>query len=101
MLASIIGVYVISGNQIGATFDLAQLATLEIDNLTENFDEVLQPEIDKEFGDILSQFGLAQSKESIIKESIGAENYEVLKHVKQMTSQKGIQARMAYELKIN
>jgi len=59
------------------------------------------PEIDKEFGDILSQFGLAQSKESIIKESIGAENYEVLKHVKQMTSQKGIQARLAYELKIN
>ena len=37
MLASIIGVYVISGNQIGATFDLTQLATLEIDNRTENF----------------------------------------------------------------
>ena len=37
MLASIIGIYVISGNQIGATFDLAKLATLEIDNLTENF----------------------------------------------------------------
>ena len=36
MLASIIGIYVISGNQIGATFDLAQLATLEIDNQTEN-----------------------------------------------------------------
>jgi NADH-quinone oxidoreductase subunit M len=37
MLASIIGVYVISGNQIGSTFDLTQLATLEIDNQTENF----------------------------------------------------------------
>lgn len=37
MLASIIGIYVISGNQIGATFDLTQLATLEIDNQTENF----------------------------------------------------------------
>jgi len=37
MLASIIGIYVISGNQIDATFDLAQLATLEIDNQTENF----------------------------------------------------------------
>ena len=37
MLASIIGIYVISGNQIGATFDLAQLATLKIDNQTENF----------------------------------------------------------------
>ena len=36
MLASIIGIYVISGNQIGATFDLTQLATLEIDNRTEN-----------------------------------------------------------------
>jgi len=36
MLASIIGIYVISGNQIGATFDLSQLATLEIDNQTEN-----------------------------------------------------------------
>jgi NADH-quinone oxidoreductase subunit M len=36
MLASIIGVYVIAGNQIGATFDLAKLATLQIDNKTEN-----------------------------------------------------------------
>ncbi|KRO77586.1 MAG: NADH-quinone oxidoreductase subunit M [Actinobacteria bacterium BACL4 MAG-120920-bin74] len=35
MLASIIGIYVISGNQIGATFDLAKLATLQIDNQTE------------------------------------------------------------------
>lgn len=37
MLASIIGVYVISGNQIGATFDLTKLATLQIDNQTEYF----------------------------------------------------------------
>ena len=35
MLASIIGIYVISGSQIGATFDLAKLATLQIDNQTE------------------------------------------------------------------
>lgn len=37
MLASIIGVYIISSDQIGATFDLTQLANLEIDNQTENF----------------------------------------------------------------
>lgn len=37
MLASIIGVYIISSDQIGATFDLTQLATLEIDNQTESF----------------------------------------------------------------
>ena len=36
MLASIIGIYVIAGNQIGATFDLTQLATLQIDDTTEN-----------------------------------------------------------------
>lgn len=59
------------------------------------------PEFEKDFGDILSQFGLAQSKESIIKEEIGSQNYEVLQHIKQMTTQKGVQARMPYELKIN
>lgn len=59
------------------------------------------PEFEKKFDDILAKFGLAQSRESIIKEEIGEQNYEVLKHIKQMTSQKGVQARMPYELKIN
>ena len=36
MLASIIGIYIIAGNQIGGTFDLTQLATLQIDDTTEN-----------------------------------------------------------------
>jgi NADH-quinone oxidoreductase subunit M len=36
MLESIIGIYVIAGNQIGGTFDLTQLATLQIDDTTEN-----------------------------------------------------------------
>ncbi len=59
------------------------------------------PEFEKDFSDILSKFGLAQSKESMIKEEIGEQNYAILQHIKQMTSQKGVQARMAYELKIN
>jgi NADH-quinone oxidoreductase subunit M len=37
MLASIIGIYVISSNQIGRTFDIGALGTLQVDNLTENF----------------------------------------------------------------
>jgi NADH-quinone oxidoreductase subunit M len=37
MLASVIGLYIISDNQTGATFDLGQLATLQIDNRTEYF----------------------------------------------------------------
>ena len=36
MLASIIGLYVIAGNQIGRTFDIDALATLNIDSTTEN-----------------------------------------------------------------
>ncbi|MFM7776003.1 MAG: NuoM family protein, partial [Actinomycetota bacterium] len=36
MLASIIGLYVISSNQIGRTFDIEALQTLKIDSLTEN-----------------------------------------------------------------
>jgi NADH-quinone oxidoreductase subunit M len=37
MLASIIGIFVISGNQIGRTFDITALSTLEIDSTTQNF----------------------------------------------------------------
>lgn len=37
MLAAIIGLYVISGNQIGHTFDVTKLATLQIDSVTQNF----------------------------------------------------------------
>jgi len=58
------------------------------------------PEYEKDFSEILSKFGLAQSKENIIKEAVGEQNFEILKHLKQMTSQKGVQSRMAYELKI-
>ncbi len=36
MLAAVIGIYIISTNQIGGTFDLAKLATLKIDSGTEN-----------------------------------------------------------------
>jgi NADH-quinone oxidoreductase subunit M len=37
MLASIIGIFVISGNQIGRTFDIEALSSLQIDSTTQNF----------------------------------------------------------------
>ena len=37
MLAAIIGIFVIAGNQIGQTFDIAKLSTLHIDSWTQNF----------------------------------------------------------------
>ena len=58
------------------------------------------PEYEKKFEDILARFGLAQSKESIIKEQLGNENYIILQRIKQLTNQKGVQARMNYDIKI-
>ena len=37
MLAAIIGIFVIAGNQIGRTFDISELAKLQIDTTTQNF----------------------------------------------------------------
>lgn len=37
MLAAVIGTYIISTNQIGGTFDVTKLATLQIDNATQNW----------------------------------------------------------------
>ena len=59
------------------------------------------PEYEKSFDDILQKFGLAQSKQALIKEEIGAENYLILQKIKRMAQQKGIQAMMPFEIKIN
>ena len=58
------------------------------------------PEFEKDFGDILENFGLAQSKQNLIKEELGNENYQILQKIKQFTNQKGVQARMTYEIKV-
>jgi len=62
---------------------------------TKNF-----PEYEKDFKDVLAGFGLAKTKESLIKEEIGEENYRIFETVKKLQSQKGMQARMSYEITI-
>lgn len=59
------------------------------------------PEYEKDFEDVLSQFGLAQSKEAVMKEELGIENYEILQRLKRLQQLKGVQAMMPYEIKIN
>ena len=59
------------------------------------------PEFEKSFEDILSTLGLAQSKENMIKEEIGTENYMILQRIKRLQQLKGVQAIMPYEIKIN
>lgn len=66
-----------------------------------NYRTVNYPEYEKNFDDILSNFGLAQSRESLIKEEIGTANYELLKKIKYSMNQKGVQARMVFEIKLD
>ncbi|MES2746854.1 MAG: signal peptide peptidase SppA [Bacteroidota bacterium] len=59
------------------------------------------PEYEKSFEDILANFGLAQSKQNLIKEEIGTENYMILQRIKRLQQLKGVQAIMPYEIEIH
>jgi len=59
------------------------------------------PEYDREFGDIFKNLGgFAMSKENLIKEQVGAENYELIKRIRRATQLRGVQAVMPYEINI-
>jgi protease-4 len=45
-----------------------------------------------------SPFPLIKSKETLIKEEIGEENYLIIQQIKNMNSRKGIQAMMPYQI---
>ncbi|HEX8268735.1 MAG TPA: signal peptide peptidase SppA [Flavobacterium sp.] len=59
------------------------------------------PEYEKEFGELFAGFPFAKSKESFIKQEIGAENYKMIEQIRRLTSMKGIQALLPFELNIN
>jgi len=59
------------------------------------------PEYDKKFGEMFGMLPFAKSRESLIKEEIGEENYRVIEQIRRLNSQKGIQALLPYELIIN
>lgn len=60
------------------------------------------PEYKKNPKDLLSGLGFpfAQTKEALIKEEIGAENYKVMQEIKRFSLRKGVQASMLYEIEI-
>jgi len=62
---------------------------------TQNF-----PEYEKDFADVLANFPFAKTKEDLIKEELGEENYFLLQQIKKVQLQKGIQARMPFEFEI-
>ena len=49
---------------------------------------------------MLKDFGLVQSKETLIVEEIGEENYKILQEIKKMTKQKGIQLMFPFATEI-
>ena len=68
---------------------------------TKTYSTVSYPEYEKDFNDVLKKImPFAQSKQSLIKDEIGEQNYKILNHIKQLNAQKGIQARMLFEMKI-
>ena len=82
------------GDLNDALKEAASLAKIK-DYSTQNF-----PEYETEFGDVFAKFPFAKSKEALIKEEIGEENYFLLQQVKKIQLQKGIQARMPFEISI-
>lgn len=59
------------------------------------------PEYEKSFEDILAKFGLAQTKEAIMREELGEENYAIVQRIKKLKSMKGVQVIMPYQICIN
>ena len=60
------------------------------------------PKYKSDFERLMEDFGGAKAKigENIIKEELGNEAFQVLKEFKQLSQQKGIQARMSFNLNI-
>jgi protease-4 len=82
------------GNLDDALKEAARLAKIK-DYSTQNF-----PVYEKDFNAFLSQLPFAKTKEELIKQELGEENYFILQQIKKVQIQKGIQARMPFELNI-
>jgi protease IV len=67
----------------------------------EKYSTVEYPEYEKNFKDIIGNFiPFAKTKENLIKQEIGIENYQMLEKIKKMQTRKGIQALMPFEIKV-
>ncbi|VXB14875.1 Signal peptide peptidase SppA [Flavobacterium sp. 9AF] len=61
------------------------------------------PEYDKSFEDLIGNFtgiSMFQSRETLLKEQIGEENFRLLEQIKRANQLKGVQAIMPFELQI-
>lgn len=72
------------------------------DNGIENYVVESYPNYESSIDEILERFGIssAKVKENIVKEEIGEPTYEILQKIKHLSTQKGVQARLPFELAI-
>jgi protease-4 len=59
------------------------------------------PEYEKDFSELFANFPLAKTRESFIKEEIGAENYRMIEQIRRLNQHKGVQALLPFELNIH
>ena len=59
------------------------------------------PQYNKSFGDFLRAMPLAKSRETMIREEVGEENYKIIEHLRKVNSLRGIQTILPFELVIN
>lgn len=83
------------GNLNDALKEAASLAKIKSYS-TQNF-----PEYEKNFSDLFAKLPFVKSREAMIKEELGEENYFILQQIKKVQLQKGIQARMPFEISIH
>lgn len=58
------------------------------------------PVFEKDLDKMLQDFGLAKTKETIMQEELGIENYKILKEIKAMSQKKGIQLLFPFSTEI-
>ncbi|GAQ48873.1 signal peptide peptidase SppA [Flavobacterium psychrophilum] len=60
------------------------------------------PKYEKDFKELFSGSGLPfmKSRENLIKEEIGIENYKIIEQIRKMNAQKGVQAIMPFEINV-
>ncbi len=84
------------GNLDDAIAAAAELAEVESYGIRQ------YPKYKSDFEKLMEDFGGAKAKigEELLKEELGTELYQVLKEIKQISSEKGIQAKMPFTLNI-
>ena len=86
-------------DQLGNLDDAVKIAA-ELAEITE-YRTTNYPRFNKDFKDAFKPFSFIKaSKENILKEELGIENYMIYKNLKQFSKLKGVQARMPFEINI-